>query len=79
MGIPVVSNDFHLCEITFYYMLCLLCLGIRLPACLPKFLHNMLSVLEQHQVVQGYLAKECSKGRVLGPLNPTAFPQVHAS
>ena len=40
---------------------------------------NMPSALEQPQVVREYLAKECSEGRVLGPLLPTTLPQVHTS
>ena len=31
------------------------------------------------QVIREYLAREYSEGRVLGPLNPTVFPQVHSS
>lgn len=41
--------------------------------------HNMASVLEQPQVIRDYLAAKCSEGRVLGPLDPTALPQVHIS
>ena len=39
----------------------------------------MPSALEQPQVVRDYLAKECSEGRVLGPLPPATLPQVHTS
>ena len=39
----------------------------------------MASALGQPQVVQDYLAVECSEGRVLGPLDPLALPQVHVS
>ena len=38
---------------------------------------NMASATEQPQVIREYLAKECSEGRVLGPLNLEDFPQVH--
>ena len=44
-----------------------------------KSLRNMPSALEQPQVVREYLATECSEGRVLGPLTPSEFPQVHTS
>ena len=40
---------------------------------------NMASALEQPQVIRDYLAVECSEGRVLGPLDPLALPQVHVS
>ena len=41
--------------------------------------NNLPSVGEHPQVVNEYLAKECSEGRVLGPLDPGLFPQVHVS
>ena len=41
--------------------------------------HNMPSARERPEVVSGYLAEECSQGRVLGPLEPAMFPQVHTS
>ena len=44
-----------------------------------KARRNMASALEQPQVIREYLGKECSEGRVLGPLNPGDFPQVHVS
>ena len=40
---------------------------------------NMSSALDNPQVVREYLALECSEGRVLGPLVPAQFPQVHVS
>ena len=40
---------------------------------------NLLSVREQPQVVGDYLAQECAHGRILGPLNPKDFLQVHTS
>ena len=40
---------------------------------------NMPSALERPEVVREYLATECSEGRVLGPLDPTKFPQIHTS
>ena len=39
----------------------------------------MLSALERPEVVREYLATECSEGRVLGPLEPAKFPQIHTS
>ena len=39
--------------------------------------HNMPSAREQQKVVDDYLAEECCKGRVLGPLRLELFPQVH--
>ena len=41
--------------------------------------NNMLSAMEKPEVIRDYLAKECSEGRVLGPLDPTQFPEVHVS
>ena len=41
--------------------------------------NNMLSAMEKPKVIRDYLAKECSEGRVLGPLDPTQFPEVHVS
>jgi hypothetical protein len=40
---------------------------------------NMISSQEHPEVIQEYLAEECSEGRVLGPLDPAQFPQVHTS
>ena len=37
---------------------------------------NMRSALEHPQVVQEYLARECSEGRILGPFAPQALPGV---
>ena len=39
----------------------------------------MPSALERPEVVREYLATECSEGKVLGPLDPTKFPQIHTS
>ena len=44
-----------------------------------KSLRNMSSAMDQPQVIRDYLAKECSEGRVLGPLDPLTLPQVHIS
>ena len=44
-----------------------------------RFSHNMPSALERPEVIREYLAKECSEGRVLGPLDPTKFPHIHTS
>ncbi len=38
--------------------------------------HNMVSASEHPEVIQGYLAEECSEGRVLGPLSPMQMPSV---
>ena len=38
---------------------------------------NMPSANDQPQVIDDYLAEECSLGRVLGPLRQEFFPQVH--
>ena len=40
---------------------------------------NMPSALEKPAVIRDYLAKECSEGRVLGPLDPSCLPQVYIS
>ena len=40
---------------------------------------NMSSALERPEVIREYLATECSEGRVLGPLDPAKFPQIHTS
>ena len=42
-------------------------------------LHNMLSAGEHPEVISEYLSKECSEGRVLGPLNPAQSPPLHIS
>ena len=33
----------------------------------------------QPQVIHEYLARECSEGRVLGPLGPMLFPSIQVS
>ena len=38
---------------------------------------NMPSARDQQGVIDNYLAEECSRGRVLGPLRLELFPQVH--
>ena len=40
---------------------------------------NMRSALEHPEVVRDYLAKECTEGRIFGPLIINQFPQVHVS
>ena len=40
---------------------------------------NMASARSKPEVIREYLAAECSNGRVLGPLDPTHFPQIHTS
>ena len=39
----------------------------------------MKSAKENPQVIDEYLVKECSLGRIVGPLNPTILPGVHIS
>lgn len=36
-------------------------------------------LLEQLEIIRDYLAEECSKGRVLGPLPQAMFPGTHTS
>ena len=40
---------------------------------------NMRSAMEHPEVVQEYIEKECIAGRLLGPLDPALFPEVHTS
>lgn len=40
---------------------------------------NMPSAREQAEVVDEYLGKECSEGRMVGPLNPKDWPGIHIS
>jgi hypothetical protein len=40
---------------------------------------NPTSAREHPEVIREYLTKECSEGRVLGPLDPDQFPYVHTS
>ena len=40
---------------------------------------NMPSTREHPRNITEYLAEECSLGRVIGPLDPNQFPQVHVS
>ena len=44
-----------------------------------KASRNMASALDHPEVVRQYLARECSEGRVLGPLDPDQFPTTHVS
>lgn len=44
-----------------------------------KSRQNMPSALQKPDVIRDYLAKECSEGRVLGPLDPSEFPYIHTS
>jgi len=41
--------------------------------------HNLPSTSEHPQVLSEYLAAECSRGRVVGPVNLVEFPQIHIS
>ena len=41
--------------------------------------HNLLSCIEHPDVVQEYIQKECSLGRVLGPFPRTEVPHLHIS
>lgn len=40
---------------------------------------NMRSAKQHPQVVRDYILKECEAGRLLGPFDPQAFPEVHVS
>ena len=40
---------------------------------------NMMSAVENPQVVHNYLEEECKAGRVVGPLCPGEYPFVHTS
>ena len=40
---------------------------------------NMTSVCEDRDVISAYLNEECLLGRVMGPLDPCAFPSIHCS
>ena len=40
-------------------------------------MRNMPSASARPEVINGYLAEECNKGRVLGPLNPALCPGIH--
>ena len=44
-----------------------------------RFPCNMLSARERPEIINDYLAQECSEGRVLGPLDPAQFPFVQTS
>jgi len=41
--------------------------------------NNMPSAKDQPQVIDDYLAEECSRGRVLGQLNQELSPQVQCT
>ena len=40
---------------------------------------NMCSAEEKLQILQEYLQKEVTKGRILGPFDPAKYPQIHTS
>ena len=40
---------------------------------------NMTSVCEDKDMISAYLNEECLLGRVMGPLDPCAFPSIHCS
>ena len=40
---------------------------------------NMGSAQEKPQIVQEYLQKEVTEGRILGPFDPAEYPQIHTS
>lgn len=44
-----------------------------------KVTRNMGSALGKPEVVRDYLAKECALGRVVGPLDPNAYPEVQVN
>ena len=39
----------------------------------------MLSATQHPEVAKEYLREECSQGRIMGPLDPSKFPDVHIS
>ena len=39
----------------------------------------MPSAMEHAAVVDEYLGKECSEGRMVGPFDPKEWPNVHVS
>ena len=41
--------------------------------------NSMQTAYERPDVIRNYLAKECSEGRVMGPLDPASYPFVHTS
>ena len=49
--------------------------GFRIGLTIPI----MASAQDHPEVVWEYLAKECSEGKVIGPLDPACFPMVHTS
>ena len=66
----------------------LLCTGIREGFCVgfsyrehqcQKALGNMRLVSEHRDVIEEYIHKEREAGRLLGPFQPSAFPEVHVN
>ena len=49
------------------------------PANCKKAPKNMRSAKEQRMVIDAYLANECAEGRILGPFDERALPQLHVS
>ena len=41
--------------------------------------NNMKSAKEHPQILDDYITKECTAGRLLGPLDPQMFPGVQVS
>lgn len=54
-------------------------IGFNYPRKCQSAKSNMKSAKENPQVIDEYLVKECSLGRIVGPLNPTILPGVHIS
>jgi len=44
-----------------------------------RMVKNMPSASAKSEVTDGYLAEECSKGRVLVSLNPALCPGIHVN
>ena len=67
--LPVISNGLHYGYwVGFDY--CHIC---------RESPYNLSSARDQPQVIQDYLARECSAEHVLGPLDPLTQPQVHVN
>ena len=46
---------------------------------MPESIGNMKSVSEHREVVEEYIHREREAGRLLGPFQPRAFPEVHVN
>ena len=54
-------------------------IGFNYPRKCQSAKSNVKSAKENPQVIDEYLVKECSLGRILGPLNSTIIPGFHPS